>query len=157
MRKADREITDTSAILDLMNKCEVCRIAFFDDEFPYLIPLNFGFIHHSQENKLELFFHTALEGKKLELLDSNNRVAFEMDVANELRLSSPSCNSGMKFESICGTGLMSVVAQENKLAALTAIMRHYQPEGRLDFNETIVEKTLVLKLAVHSITAKHSL
>ena len=157
MRRADKEITDTSAILDLMNKCEVCRIAFFDNEFPYLIPLNFGFIHHIQENKLELFFHTAPEGKKLELLGNNNRVAFEMDVINELWLSDISCNSGVKYESICGTGLMSIVADEDKLAALTAIMRHYQPEGPLDFNEKIMEKTLVLKLTVHSITAKHSL
>ena len=156
MRRAEREITDIVEILDIIERCEVCRVAFFDDEYPYLIPLSFGYRHHSHDNRLELYFHSAGTGKKLELLERNNQVAFEMDILEETKLSSTACKSGMVYESVCGTGVISVVASEHKREALTAIMRHYQPEGHLVFEETTIENTLVLKLAVHSITAKRS-
>ena len=41
MRKADRELKDRQEIVDVIKKCDVCRIAFFDEEYPYVIPFNF--------------------------------------------------------------------------------------------------------------------
>ena len=42
MRRKDREITDFQEILEIIRKCDVCRIALNDEEFPYMVPLNFG-------------------------------------------------------------------------------------------------------------------
>ena len=42
MRRKDREITDFNEMLEIMKKCDVCRIALNDEEFPYIVPLNFG-------------------------------------------------------------------------------------------------------------------
>lgn len=42
MRRKDREITDFNEIIDIIKKCDVCRIALNDDEYPYVVPLNFG-------------------------------------------------------------------------------------------------------------------
>ncbi|MDF2587373.1 MAG: pyridoxamine 5-phosphate oxidase family protein, partial [Anaerocolumna sp.] len=44
MRRTDREITDLNQIVDIMKRCDVCRLAFFDKEYPYIVPLNFGLI-----------------------------------------------------------------------------------------------------------------
>ena len=42
MRRKDREITDFDEMMKIIAKCDTCRLALFDDEFPYIIPLNFG-------------------------------------------------------------------------------------------------------------------
>ena len=42
MRRKDREITDKQDILEVMRKCDVCRIALHNGDYPYVVPLNFG-------------------------------------------------------------------------------------------------------------------
>ena len=41
MRRTDREITDFSQIVEIMKRCEVCHISF-SNEYPYVVPMNFG-------------------------------------------------------------------------------------------------------------------
>lgn len=62
MRRKDREITDVQEILNIIRKCDVCRIAMNDGDFPYIVPLNFGL--DVQGEQVYLYFHGALEGKK---------------------------------------------------------------------------------------------
>lgn len=42
MRRRDREIKEFDRIVEIVKKCDVCRIAVNDGEFPYIVPLNFG-------------------------------------------------------------------------------------------------------------------
>lgn len=66
MRRADREIKDFDEIIQIIKKCDVCRIAMNDGEFPYIVPLNFGV--DVQGKQVYLYFHGALEGKKIDLM-----------------------------------------------------------------------------------------
>ena len=77
MRRSDREIKDIEGIIQVMEKCDVCRLAFYDGGYPYILPLNFGMQVH--EDQITLYFHGADEGKKYELMEKDNRVGFEMD------------------------------------------------------------------------------
>lgn len=43
MRRKDKEITEAAQIRGILERGKVCRIAFFDDEFPYMVPVCFGF------------------------------------------------------------------------------------------------------------------
>ena len=63
MRKANREVKDIEKIVEVMKKCEVCRIALNDEEYPYILPLSFGM--DCIDGKVTLYFHSALEGTKL--------------------------------------------------------------------------------------------
>ena len=74
MLRKDREITDLDRIQEIISRSEVCRLAFFDEGYPYILPMNFGF--ERVEDTFVLYFHTALRGKKLELLKANNPVSF---------------------------------------------------------------------------------
>ena len=82
MRKKDREITDLNEILAVMDKCSVCRVALFDAEYPYIVPLNFGF--QADGGRIALYFHCAGAGKKLDLLRRCNKVGFELDIPQRL-------------------------------------------------------------------------
>lgn len=78
MRKAKREITDFDDIVSVMRRCDVCRLALNGaDGTPYVVPLNFGLA--VAEDALSLYFHSALEGQKMDLMKRDNRAAFEMD------------------------------------------------------------------------------
>lgn len=42
MRQEDREIKELDEKIEVMKKCDVCRLALNDDGYPYILPLNFG-------------------------------------------------------------------------------------------------------------------
>lgn len=42
MRRKDREITDFDEMIKIIEKCDTCRLALNDEEYPYIVPLNFG-------------------------------------------------------------------------------------------------------------------
>ena len=44
MRKKDREIKDTKELEEILQKADVCRIAFAVDGVPYIVAMNFGYI-----------------------------------------------------------------------------------------------------------------
>ncbi len=81
MRKKDREIKDAKELKEILQKADVCRIAFAVDGVPYIVTMNFGYVW---KDHLTLYFHCAKEGKKLELTKRNNTVCFEMDTDHEI-------------------------------------------------------------------------
>jgi nitroimidazol reductase NimA-like FMN-containing flavoprotein (pyridoxamine 5'-phosphate oxidase superfamily) len=116
MRRKDKEIVDIEDIIKIIKKCDVCRLGIFDDEYPYIIPLNFGYNYENGE--LSLYFHSAVEGKKLDLIKKNNKVAFEMDCSTELISSEVPCGYTMTYESICGNGVIEILNDYEKIQGL---------------------------------------
>ena len=86
MRRKDREITDFDEMMKIIAKCDTCRLALFDDEFPYIVPLNFG--TDVEEGQLYLYFHSAKVGTKLDLIRKNNKVPSAMIVNFLISISS---------------------------------------------------------------------
>ncbi len=152
MRRKDREITDLNEILEIMKKCDVCNIAFFDEEYPYIIPMNFGF--SNQGEQLELYFHCAKAGKKLDLLRANSKVGFEMDCSHNLIIEELDCECTMEFESICGNGTIEILPDDQKINALSQLMKQYKEVPAHNFNEKYVNAIEMLKLTVNDITGK---
>lgn len=101
MRRKDREIINKEQIWRIMQRCGVCRVAFHDAEYPYIVPLNFGI---GKGEPLTLYFHCAAQGKKLDLMQRDRRVSFEMDCAHQLVTGDLACDTTMEYESVCGNG-----------------------------------------------------
>lgn len=152
MRRKDREITDSNEIMEIMKKCDVCRVAFHDEPYPYIVPLNFGFSF--ENNQITLFFHGANAGKKLALLNADNRVSFEMDCSHHLVTADVACEYTMEFESVCGTGTIRLLNENEKIPALTNIMNQYDKKENHSFHESMVNHIAVLGLTVTSVTGK---
>ena len=112
MRRKDREITDFNEIIGIIKRCDVCRIAMNDGEYPYIVPLNFGL--DIQQGQVYFYFHSALEGKKLDLLRADPKVAFEMDCNHEFILYEEQMSCTMGYESVMGHGVIEVVPEEEK-------------------------------------------
>lgn len=152
MRRTDREVNNMEDIVSIMKKCDVCRLAFFDKHYPYIVPLNFGFSYNGET--IELYFHCAPEGKKLELIKKNNLAAFEMDCSHKLIPGDVACKYTMEYESVCGNGIIEMVEGDEKLKALTHLMKQYDPQGEFHFTEKQVNAVTAFKLKVNSITGK---
>ncbi len=71
MRKKEREITDIREIEQVIAGADICRIGFVDGDEPYIVPVSFGY----EDNAI--YFHSALEGRKVNLIKKNSKVCFE--------------------------------------------------------------------------------
>lgn len=151
MRRSDREVTDFSEILQIMQKCDVCRIAISDSECPYILPLNFGM--KAENGAVELYFHGANQGTKYRLIAQNNLVSFEMDCSHRLVTRPEKGSCTMEYESVIGRGKIEILPENKKNRALKLIMEHY---GRGDFayNQAVLPMTTVMRLRVEKMTAK---
>lgn len=151
MRKKNQEITDKQTIEEIIKKSDVCRIAMFDEDFPYIIPFNFGYKNDC------LYIHTAKEGKKIELLIKNNKVGFEIEQKAEILKNEIACKWSTKYRSIIGTGKVEIINDfEQKKLALEIIMNHYDKNKTHFFEDKQINAISILKVNIISLTAKNS-
>ncbi|MFR1171074.1 MAG: pyridoxamine 5'-phosphate oxidase family protein [Coprobacillus cateniformis] len=132
-------------------KCDVCRIALNDDEYPYVVPLNFGL--DVQGNQVFFYFHAAMEGKKLDLIAKDNRATFEMDCDHNFILYEERMSCTMGYASVIGHGTIEIVADEDKYESLKILMRQYHAED-FKFNTDMMKVTTVLKMTVTDMLGK---
>ena len=148
MRRKDREITDISEIKNIIDRARVIRIAFFDNEYPYVLPFNFGY--EEKDGRMCVFVHTALCGKKNRLIDENNKVAFELDTCLDYVQGSITS----LYESVVGNGTMTEVTDsEEKLSALRLILEHYG-ERTYKPDSSCTSRTRVYRLTVNEVSGK---
>ncbi len=151
MRRSDREVKEFKEIVDIMERCDVCRIALNHEGFPYIVPLNFGM--DVKGNQIELYFHGAMEGTKYDLIQKDNRVSFEMDCGHRLVTEVEQGSCTMEYESVIGRGHIEVLPEEEKYDALCILMKHYR-QGEFPFHQALLRRTKVMKLVVETMTGK---
>jgi nitroimidazol reductase NimA-like FMN-containing flavoprotein (pyridoxamine 5'-phosphate oxidase superfamily) len=150
MRRKDKEIENLSDIEAIINKATVCRLAMVNGQTPYIVPLCFGY-----QNR-QLFFHSALKGRKIDILSKNPNVCFEFDAIAEAIESEDACSWGMKYQSVIGFGRVEFILDSNEKAhALNVIMEHYAGQSFV-FPANKVKATAVFKLAIEKMTGKQS-
>lgn len=152
MRRSDREITDYDDILEVAKRCDVCRVAMFDEQYPYIVPMNFGY-KVKDDGAMVIYFHGAKQGKKHDLLSKNNHVGFEMDISKPYEKGTIT----MQYESLVGFGDMEVIDKESeRIDAHRAILRHYNDDD-VQVSAEMMRNTCMLKLNVKHITGKRNL
>lgn len=150
MRREDKEIRDKKEIESIIEKATVCRVAFSENDVPYIVPLNFGYKDDC------LYFHSASYGKKIDIIKQNNQVCFEVDVDQEVVKSETPCNWEMKYRSVIGFGKASFVDHlEEKRRALNIIMEHYSVDS-YEYPEDAINNVAIVKVEIESMTAKKS-
>ena len=125
MRQKNREVSNREELLEIMRRCDVCRLALNNEGYPYIVPLNFGL--SVDEDKISLIFHSALEGMKLDLIRKDNRASFEMDGKHQLQYFEEQGYCTMAYESVIGSGTIRFLSDKEKEQALRALMDQYHP------------------------------
>lgn len=153
MRRKDREITDQNKIIQIIKSCDCCRIAFKEDEGTYILPLNFGL--DETNNNIVFYFHSAKEGKKIDLLKEQSVVGFELDTKHELVRGELACEYSYKYQSVIGKGKINLVEDTTeKLHALNTIMMHYTSNPNMNYNSKMLDTVAIIKLEVLELSCK---
>lgn len=130
MRRVDRESRDQGRYENIMNTALVGWLSVNDEVgYPRGIPLNFA-LHDGN-----VYFHGARNGEKFDLLGQDPRVTFAAALPHAVLPSywfdpEDGCGISHYYESALVYGVGSLVIETTeKVAALEALMRKYQPEG----------------------------
>jgi uncharacterized protein len=155
MRRIDREITDTAAKAAILQDADTCHLALIDGDKPYIVALNYGAVWKDNGSRLEIYFHCAKQGRKLDIIRHRDKAAFFIDTGHELVRGESDCNWGMKYRSVAGEGTVSIVRDDaEKKAGLDSIMAHYSGRKEFSYSEKVFDHTEVLKLTVTVLTGK---
>ena len=120
MRRKDKEITDMAEIEEIIEKADVCRLAMATGEIPYVIPMSFGY------DGGVLYFHSAKDGRKIDILRQNPKVCFEFDIDTSVVEGETACKFGVAYRSVIGFGeAVFLESHDSKGKALEIITRHY--------------------------------
>ncbi len=72
MRRFENQIYDRDIIREILDQILVVNVAANDGEYPYVVPLNFGY--EMTEEKLLVYVHGAREGHKVDVWKKNPKV-----------------------------------------------------------------------------------
>ena len=150
MRREDKTITEKSIIDSVLRKSLVCRIAMYDGQMPYIVPLAFGYDGNS------LYLHSSKEGRKIDILKRNPELCFEFETECEVLPAERPCSFSMRYKSVIGYGNACFLEDiEEKIAAIRIIMCHYT-DKTFTFTKNDVENTAVIRVDIEQITGKQS-
>lgn len=152
MRRSDRELRDPGQLLEVIDACKVFRLAMAAEGRPYLVPLNFGYAYEG--GQFEFYFHSALQGRKLDLLRQNPQVCFELDCGHALVPAGLPCGYSYRYASIIGEGTVELVEEPaRKVLYLQRLLRH-QTGRDFPLQEEQAASVAVGRILVHSLTGK---
>lgn len=153
MRRSEKEIKDIKIIYNIIQEADVCRVGFSKADKPYIVPMNFGF------DEGQIYLHSSVEGKKMEILKENKNICFEVDIQTEIVKAEMPCNWGMHYLSVMGFGTAEIIEDpKEKIRALDCIMNKYNGKGSnsYEYSESSLERTAVIKLTLTDLTGKIS-
>jgi len=155
VRKANKEIKDVSVVEHLLRTCHVGRIGTIGkDGYPLVKPLNFAY--HNRK----IYFHTALEGEKIEDIKRDDRVCFEIDLPIAyVRAVNQPCEAAYLYRSVIIKGRAVLVQDTDERAmAFKSLMDKYQPEG--GYGPYLKEKlglTGIVRIDIEEMSGKEDL
>ncbi len=153
MRRKDRELTDPQKIREIIAKCDCCRLGLVADGAAYIVPLNFAFVPDGDRGVF--YFHSAGEGRKIQLLQRQKTITFEMDCGHRLKEGAVACRYGYAYQSVMGRGdAVFVEETAEKQQALALLMARYTERADWRFTEAETASVQIIKLTVSHWTAK---
>lgn len=148
MRRKDREITDRAEMEAILSEAQVCRLALLEGSAPYIVPLCFAYADNT------VWFHSAREGKKISLIQTNPQCCVEVDITGGPVPDDRPCGWEFRYRSVICTGTACIVeGYGEKKKGLSLILRHYGA-GEYDFTEPELDRVCVVRIDITGMTGK---
>ena len=153
MTKRERQITDPEQIRHILDTGRVLHLGLSVNDEPYVVPMNYGYT--MEDGKLVMYLHSAVRGKKLDMIRANSKVFFEIDCDQMPFEGRVPCQYGMVYSSVMGRGTAVIVEDvEEKKQAMTLLMKT-QTGKDFTFEDRLVSIVAVIRIDVAEYTAKH--
>ena len=153
MTKRERQVTDPEQIRHILDTAKVLHLGLAVDNEPYVVPMNYGYTEEA--GRLVLYLHSAVRGKKLDMIRANDRVFFEASCELTPFEGKVPCQYGLAYSSVMGRGKARIVEDvEEKKQAMTVLMKT-QTGKDFSFEDRLVSIVAVIRVDVEEYTAKH--
>ncbi|MCK5352695.1 pyridoxamine 5'-phosphate oxidase family protein [bacterium] len=150
MRRSDKQIKDLAELEAILRSAQICHLSMVDEGKPYVVPLNFGY----EDNAL--YFHSAPEGRKINILRKNPEVCFSVVARHEIVVSERACSWTAEFSSVTGTGKAAILTDRAvKEKGLTVLMSQYSDE-KYDFSDEELDGVVVIRVEIEEMAGKSS-
>jgi len=138
-------------VIIVLKNALFCHISMANNNTPYMVTVNFGY------DDEYIYFHSGQKGRKVEMIDINPNVCYELNYGAEVLSNKQSCNWGTKYRSVIGTGKAELlVSDEDKTKALLTIMHKYSGNNNHEFNEHVLAHTNVYRISLNNANAKNN-
>lgn len=159
MRRKDREITDIETIRQIIDSCETMELGLYDPDdpqFPYIVPVNFGYTISDSRGTKEIVFyiHGAREGRKFGLMQKNQKCSFTMYCNSYIELLPNTGDVTSRYRCIMGKAELELLEGEEAVRGLEQLMARRADTRCFDWNRKAVPRVCVWKLRVTAIFAK---
>ena len=153
LTKRELQVTDPEQILHILDTAKVLHLGLSVGDEPYVVPMNYGYV--MEEGKLTLYLHSAVKGRKLDMMKANPKVFFSIDCDRMPFEGRVPCQYGLVYSSIMGRGTATTVEDvEEKKQAMTLLMKT-QTGKDFTFEDRLVTIVSVIRIDVSEFTAKH--
>ena len=153
MTKRERQITDREQILRILDTARVLHLGLAVDNEPYVVPMNYGYT--MEADRLILYLHSALRGKKLDMVRSNPKVFFELECDLTPFDGEKPCQYGLSYSSVMGRGTAQIVEDVEEKKRAMAVLMKSQTGTDFSFDDRMVQIVAVIRIDVTEYTAKH--
>ncbi len=157
VRRRDKEIQDPAAVLDVLRRGEVARIAMVDaGGGPYVVPVSYALLPPEAGEPLRIVVHGAREGRKIDALRKDPRVCVEVTVDAATIPAARACDVTVRFRSVIAFGRAAFLEdREGRARALAAIAERYAP-GAPPVDEGEARKVAIVEIRIEAATCKVS-
>lgn len=152
MYKQECEITDHNSLLDILLQGKFTTLALCREHEPYLITLNYGY----DRERHALYFHSALQGLKLDFLQGNPKVCGTIVEDRGYLLH----QCAHAYRSLVFRGEMRVVEElDEKKHGMQILLAHLEEEPKpiLQRNlntDAAYQNVAILRVDIHDMTGK---
>jgi nitroimidazol reductase NimA-like FMN-containing flavoprotein (pyridoxamine 5'-phosphate oxidase superfamily) len=152
VRRNDKELKDPAAMDEILSKGLVCHLAMVDEGKPYLVSMNYGYRERA------LYLHSALEGRKIDIIRKNPDVCFQVITGTRLTTGPDACGDWtMKYRSVTGFGRATLIENDpEKIRAMHILMDQYTTRGPFEFRPDRLDQTMVVRIDIDEMTGKVS-
>ncbi len=152
MNKKECEIKDKDVIYTIIEKGLYAVISMCRNNSPYIVTLNYGY----DKEKNALYFHSALEGLKLEYINENPRVSGT--VIEDRGYMMGKCDHSYRSAVFYGK-MYNIEDLEEKIHGMEIMLHHLEDDpddvrARILKNKDRYNKVSILRLDIEEISGK---
>jgi len=143
-------IENREEIDKIIRACKTCYLAMSDNDFPYVLPMNFALDGNS------VIMHSAQSGRMWETLKRNPNVCINWIIGEDLAWQDVKvgCSYRVKSKSVLVEGKVEFVDDfDEKIRCMNLIMSQYS-DREFKFSKPAIENVGIIKVAIKKISAK---
>lgn len=158
IRYSKRTITDQEQIASFLHTAKVGHLGMSDEREPYIIPLNFAWWNGC------IYFHGADSGRKIEMINENNRVCFSVCEEHGTIASPVPAHIDTAYMSVFLSGTIERVQEPAEMRdAMQAMIDKYVPgyfsdplplQHVLKYRSSMGSVTAIFRITPDTLTAK---